>query len=140
MNKLGGIFLILMLSVITMGSKEGIIKKNEVGKVFYTPFHLDLYAGIPESKIERLSHCISEIRHNDFFKLINKVDKVYTMNNVRVKIVFADKTYFINEAGIVTDFKETFKLKDKDAFEKAIRNSLAINPKNPQELGFCKRG
>ncbi len=129
---------LITLSLLNTACHEAstVTKKDEgVAKVFYIPFEIDFYAGIPESQFEERADCISEIKVQDFKKLLIPTHNIYQMGNPRAKVIYKDNIYFIGQEGVVTNFKETFELSSIKDFEQVISYSLHPNPKNMNNSG-----
>ncbi len=87
--------------------------------VYYVGFDVELITGIPEHQIEEYG-CLYKINQKDFEQSL-LTDKESTKNiryeklDVRAKVIFPDRTYFVSHTGVVNTGKD-FVLLDKTKF------------------------
>ena len=99
--------------------KQDMPLQDNQGLVYYVGFDVELITGIPEHQIEEYG-CLYKINREDFEKSL-LTDPETTKNlhyeklDVRAKVVFTDKSYFISRAGVVNTGKG-YVLLDKKKF------------------------
>lgn len=99
--------------------KQDMPLQDNQGLVYYIGFDVELITGIPEHQMEDHG-CLFKINREDFEKSL-LTDKESTKNlryeklDVRAKIIFPDRTYFISRAGVVNTGKG-YVLLDKKKF------------------------
>jgi len=99
--------------------KQVIPLQTDQGLVYYFEFEIERITGIPEHQMEDHG-CLYKISREDFEKSL-LTDPETTKNiqyeklDVRAKVVFADKYYFISRAGVVNTGKD-YVLLDKKMF------------------------
>ena len=101
------------------GIKQTIPLQSDQGLVYYFGFEIQRITGIPEHQMEDHG-CLYKISREDFEKsLLTDTEATknlqYEKLDVRAKVVFADKYYFISRAGVVNTGKG-YVLLDKKKF------------------------
>jgi len=105
-------YLFLLILLVACNQIEGsahsganMSNENDQGTVYYFDFEIERITGIPESQIEEYGS-IFTINKNYFEKcLLFDIDTAKSTNynklDVRAKIVFSDRVYFVDHSGIV---------------------------------------
>jgi hypothetical protein len=99
--------------------KQAMPLQTDQGLVYYFGFEIERITGIPEHQMEDHG-CLYKISREDFEKsLLTDPEETknlqYEKLDVRAKVVFADKYYFISRAGVVNTGKG-YVLLDKKKF------------------------
>lgn len=86
--------------------KQPVPLQDDQGLVYYFGFKIERITGIPEHQIEEYG-CLYKINREDFEKsLLPDTEATkslrYNKLDVRAKVVFAKKHYFIDRAGVVS--------------------------------------
>jgi hypothetical protein len=100
-------------------TKQAVPLQTGQGLVYYFGFEIERITGIPEHQMEDHG-CLYKISREDFEKSL-LTDKESTKNphyeklDVRAKIIFSDRHYFVSRAGVVNTGKG-YVLLDKKKF------------------------
>jgi hypothetical protein len=85
--------------------KQPMSSQDGQGLVYYIGFDVELITGIPEHQMEEYG-CLFKISKKDFEKsLLTDKESIrnlhYEKLDVRAKIIFPDRYYFVSRAGVV---------------------------------------
>lgn len=142
MKKLITVFLILFSGCCSEDGFSQKVVEQKNGQVFYIPFDIEFITGRSEVIFESLAFCEANVKESEFAKLLVKTTNIYPIGNARAKIMFKDNVYFISREGMVTDFRNTYILRNKEDFYKLIKGSLHANPVNKNisksEVNLCE--
>ena len=99
--------------------KQDMPLQNNQGLVYYIGFDVELITGIPEHQIEEYG-CLYKINRKDFeSSLLTDKESIknlhYEKLDIRAKIIFPDRHYYISRAGVVNTGKG-YVLLDKKKF------------------------
>ena len=99
--------------------KETMLSQTDEGLVYYFGFEIERITGIPEHQMEDHG-CLYKISREDFEKsLLTDKESIknlhYEKLDIRAKIIFSDRHYFVSRAGVVNTGKG-YVLLDKKKF------------------------
>jgi hypothetical protein len=113
------VLLLTSFSAAATETKQAVSLQAGQGLVYYFGFEIERITGIPEHQMEGHG-CLYKISQEDFEKSL-LTDKEAAKNlhyeklDVRAKVIFSDRTYFISRAGVVNTGKD-YVLLDKKKF------------------------
>lgn len=112
--------------------------KSEQGVAYFYDFLIERITGLHEDEIERYGrkHCIDRAEFEKILKFSQSgpVDEQYNRLDVRAKVVFSDRSYFIDRFGVVSTGHGYLSV-DTEEFSKVVARPDACAKLTPQKLG-----
>lgn len=100
-------------------AEQSMTTQTDHGRVYYYAFDIERITGLHESEIEQYGSQFCIGRHDFEQSMLTAPERVnnlqYNKLDVRAKVVFPDKQYFIDHAGVVSGGQE-YILLDKGKF------------------------
>lgn len=105
--------------------------KSDYCVLFYLPFEVRTYIPVTIKDIERRCDYIKVVTNKNDVVQIKKLiiplnTSVFDENMVRVKLIFKENTFYVDENGYATDIKNAFYKVEPETFEKRIRKVFHV--------------
>lgn len=99
---------------------------DSIGKVYHMSFNTDTFYPYFKLMIQEGADCSSTIKQSEFEEMLKHAPAEYDSRIIYNKLIFKNKTYFINREGIVSDSKNIYQLESKEQYENVLKENNLV--------------